>query len=35
MALLNMANSGLFTSDRTVSEYVDRIWKLDKIVPDP
>ena len=31
MALLNMASSGLFTSDRTVSEYVDRIWKLDKI----
>ena len=31
MALLNMASSGLFTSDRTVSEYVDRIWRLDKI----
>ena len=31
-AILNVAHSGKFTSDRTIQEYVDDIWKLDKIV---
>ena len=31
MALLNTARSGKFTSDRTVQEYVDILWKLDKV----
>ena len=31
MALLNVAHSGKFTSDRTIQEYVDDIWKLDKV----
>lgn len=30
-AILNVANSGKFTSDRTIQEYVDEIWHLDKI----
>ena len=29
MALLNTASCGKFTSDRTIQEYVDNIWKLD------
>ena len=32
MALLNTACSGKFTSDRTIQQYVDEIWKLDKVV---
>ena len=31
MALLNTACSGKFSSDRTIQEYVDDIWKLDKV----
>lgn len=31
-AILNIANVGKFSSDRTIQEYVDDIWKLDKIV---
>ena len=31
MALLNTACSGKFTSDRTIQEYVDDIWHLDKV----
>ena len=31
-AILNTACSGKFTSDRTIQEYVDDIWKLDKVV---
>ena len=34
MAILNMANVGKFSSDRTIQEYVDDIWKLDKIKVD-
>ena len=32
MALLNTACSGKFTSDRTIQQYVDEIWHLDKVV---
>lgn len=32
MALLNTACSGKFTSDRTIEQYVEDIWKLDKVV---
>ena len=31
MALLNIACSGKFTSDRTIEEYVKDIWKLEKV----
>ena len=31
MAMLNMASSGKFTSDRTIQQYVDEIWHLNKI----
>ena len=34
MALLNTASCGKFTSDRTIQEYVDDIWKLDKVTVD-
>ena len=34
MALLNTASCGKFTSDRTIQEYVDEIWKLDKVTVD-
>ena len=30
-AILNVACSGKFSSDRTIQEYVDDIWKLDKV----
>ncbi len=30
-AILNVAKSGKFTSDRTIQEYVDDIWHLDKV----
>ena len=30
-AILNVASSGKFTSDRTIQQYVDEIWKLDRI----
>lgn len=30
-AMLNVANAGKFSSDRTIQEYVDDIWHLDKI----
>ena len=29
--MLNVAHAGKFTSDRTIQEYVDDIWKLDKV----
>ena len=31
MAILNVAHSGKFTSDRTIQEYVDDIWHLNKV----
>ena len=31
-AILDVAHAGKFTSDRTIQEYVDDIWKLDKVV---
>ena len=31
-AILNVASCGKFTSDRTIQEYVDELWHLDKVV---
>ncbi len=31
-AILNVAHVGKFSSDRTIQEYVDDIWKLEKVV---
>ena len=31
-AILNVAHSGKFTSDRTIQEYVDDIWHLDQVI---
>ncbi len=31
MAIMNTACSGKFTSDRTIQQYVDEIWHLDKV----
>ena len=31
-AILNVACSGKFTSDRTIQQYVDELWHLDKVV---
>ena len=31
MALLNTASAGKFSSDRTIQQYVDEIWHLDKV----
>ena len=31
-AMINVARSGKFTSDRTIQEYVDDIWHLDRVV---
>jgi glycogen phosphorylase len=32
MAIVNIAKSGFFSTDRTIQQYVDDIWKLKKIV---
>ncbi|MDO4614451.1 MAG: glycogen/starch/alpha-glucan phosphorylase [Lachnospiraceae bacterium] len=32
MAFLNIASAGKFSSDRTIEEYVQDIWKLEKVV---
>ena len=32
MAMMNTACSGKFTSDRTIQEYVDELWHLDKVI---
>lgn len=31
MSLMNIAESGFFSSDRSIEEYVDKVWSLDKI----
>ena len=31
-AILNVAHSGKFTSDRTIKQYVDEIWHLDQVI---
>ena len=31
MCLMNIANSGYFSSDRTIESYAKEIWKLEKI----
>ena len=31
IAMLNTAKVGKFTSDRTIQQYVDEIWHLDKV----
>ena len=31
MAMLNVAKSGKFSSDRTIEEYAKEIWKLEKV----
>ena len=32
MCLINIASSGFFSSDRTIQQYIDEIWHLDKLV---
>ncbi len=31
MCLMNIANSGIFSSDRTISEYANDIWQIEKV----
>ena len=31
MCLVNIANSAFFSSDRTIQQYVEDIWKLEKV----
>jgi len=35
MSIINSAHSGKFSTDRTMNEYNDEIWKLEKIAPEP
>ncbi len=35
MAMMNVACSGKFSSDRTIHEYVDEVWHLDQVKVDP
>jgi starch phosphorylase len=35
MSIINAANSGKFSTDRTMEEYNQGIWKLEKIAPHP
>ena len=30
-SIINIAKAGKFSSDRTIQEYVDEIWHLDKL----
>ena len=30
-AIINVSNAGKFTSDRTIQQYVDEVWHLDKV----
>jgi starch phosphorylase len=32
MAIVNLARSGFFSTDRTIQQYIDDIWKLKKLV---
>ena len=32
MAIVNIAESGFFSTDRTIQQYIDEIWKLPKLV---
>lgn len=34
MGILNVGSAGKFTSDRTIQQYVDEIWHLDKVTMD-
>ncbi|RKF17851.1 glycogen/starch/alpha-glucan phosphorylase [Alginatibacterium sediminis] len=33
MAIINSASVGKFNSDRSIEDYVERIWKLEKVLP--
>jgi len=33
MSILSTAGTGFFTSDRSINEYADKIWKLERVAP--